>query len=68
MGSIWVSDQIPNCLLETAFNNINLSLTVTHMNLPAIEGYLKTSLVIFYCLVEYEKIYMSKAVKYSVNI
>ncbi|KAF8358515.1 hypothetical protein PRIPAC_93510 [Pristionchus pacificus] len=43
MGSIWVSDQIPNCLLETAFNNINLSLTVTHMNLPAIEGYLKTS-------------------------
>lgn len=43
MGSIWVSDQIPNCLLETAFNNVNLSLTATHLNVPAIESYLKTS-------------------------
>ncbi|GMS88725.1 hypothetical protein PENTCL1PPCAC_10900, partial [Pristionchus entomophagus] len=43
MGSIWVSDQIPNCLLETAFKNVNLSLTATHLNLPAIESYLKTS-------------------------
>ncbi|GMR41819.1 hypothetical protein PMAYCL1PPCAC_12014 [Pristionchus mayeri] len=43
MGSIWVSDQIPNCLLETAFNNVNLSLTATHVNLPSIESYLKTS-------------------------